>query len=60
MAPHPTVYFHNGVGGYEGTEDTWINEAFKQRNYGDRSLLIADDDITKLIAWGAISPGKRC
>ncbi|GAB4544974.1 MAG: hypothetical protein Tsb0014_39100 [Pleurocapsa sp.] len=46
VAPHPTAYFQNGVGEYEGTQDTWINEASKNSSYSNSSELITDDDTT--------------
>ena len=46
VAPNSTVYFQDGVGGYQGTQDTWINEASKSTSYGDSSVLVADDDTT--------------
>ncbi|MEO1296398.1 MAG: DNRLRE domain-containing protein [Cyanobacteria bacterium J06636_16] len=46
VAPNPTVYFQNGVGDYQGTQDTWINETSKNRSYGNNSTLVADDDTT--------------
>ena len=46
VEPNPTVYFQNGVSGYQGTQDTWINEADKNSNYGNSSMLVADDDTT--------------
>ena len=45
-ASNPTVYFHNGVSGYQGTQDTWINEDSQDRNYGDSTTLVIDDDTT--------------
>ena len=45
-APNPTVYFQDGVNDYQGTQDTWINEASKNRSYGNSSVLVADDDTT--------------
>ena len=38
------AYFQNGVGGYNGTKDTWINEDAKNSSYGNSSILVADDD----------------
>lgn len=46
IAPNPTVYFQDGVSGYQGTQDTWINEAAKTSSYGDSPHLVADDDTT--------------
>ena len=45
-APNPTVYFQDGVNDYQGTQDTWINEASKNSSYGNSSVLVADDDTT--------------
>ncbi|MEO0804162.1 MAG: DNRLRE domain-containing protein [Cyanobacteria bacterium J06642_2] len=44
VAQNSTTYFQDGVGGYQGTEDTWINEAAKDRRYGKLPTLVADDD----------------
>ncbi len=46
VAPNPTAYFQDGVGGYQGTQDTWISEASKNSSYGNLSVLVADDDTT--------------
>ena len=46
VAPNPTVYFQNGVNDYQGTQDTWINEAAKNNSYGNSSELVIDDDTT--------------
>lgn len=46
-APNPTVSFQNGVGGYQGTQDTWINGEAGNLSYGDRPFLLADDDRTQ-------------
>ncbi len=46
VEPNPTVYFQNDVNDYQGTQDTWINEAAKNSSYGDSSELVVDDDTT--------------
>ena len=46
VAPNPTVYFQDGVNDYQGTQDTWINEADQDSNYGNSLVLVADDDTT--------------
>lgn len=40
------MYFQNGVSGYVGTQDTWINQASANSSYGNSSTLVADDDTT--------------
>jgi len=55
-APKPTVYFQNGVSGYAGTQDTWINEAAKNTSYGNSNTLISDDDTTN--SWFSDRQGQ--
>ncbi|MGK7914877.1 MAG: DNRLRE domain-containing protein [Prochloraceae cyanobacterium] len=55
-ASNPTLYFQNGVSGYEGTKDTWINEASKNTSYGNSTTLVADDDTTN--SWFSDRQGQ--
>ncbi|MBD2462468.1 DNRLRE domain-containing protein [Oscillatoria sp. FACHB-1407] len=48
-AVNPTVYFQNGVSGYQGTQDTWISEASRGSSYGNGSGLIVDDDVNNSV-----------
>ena len=48
-APNPTVYFQNGVSGYSGTQDTWINQNSTNTNYGGSGTITVDDDTANSI-----------
>jgi len=43
---NPTLVFQNGFNGYDGAQDTWINEDSKNTSYGASGLLTVDDDTT--------------
>ena len=40
----PTVVLTQGIGGYAGTRDTWIEQANGSRQHGNESVLVVDDD----------------
>lgn len=40
------IRFQNGVGGYNGTIDTWINENSKGSSYGTNGTMQVDDDTS--------------
>ena len=39
------AYFQNGISGYNGTQDTWINQANSTANYGNSEQLQVDTDV---------------
>jgi|GEM_PF-2497989 len=41
---NPTVVFQQGINGYQGTQDTWVNEDAPNTSYGDDGTRISDDD----------------
>ena len=41
--------FKDGVGGYQGTRDTWINEDDPGRSYGGDATVIVDNDVANSI-----------
>ena len=41
--------FHNGINGYSGTQDTWLNEDEPNQSYGDGDTRWADDDYANSI-----------
>lgn len=41
----PLLRFQNGVAGYNGTQDTWVNEDSKNSSDGTSPVLQVDDDI---------------
>ncbi|WP_144391588.1 DNRLRE domain-containing protein [Pleionea sediminis] len=51
MPAQSQVILQNGHNGYFGTIDTWINEAEKNKEYGNSTELVIDDD-TKNSWWG--------
>ena len=46
---NPVACFQQGINGYEGTSDTWIDEANPNTAYGDDSIRESDDDTTNSI-----------
>lgn len=40
----PTVVLQQGINGYAGTQDTWINEDSPNTSYGDSDVRVSDDD----------------
>jgi hypothetical protein len=40
------VRLQEGVGGYVGTQDTWIDEGAKDTQYGASNVIIVDDDTS--------------
>ncbi|MEC7584092.1 MAG: DNRLRE domain-containing protein [Planctomycetota bacterium] len=42
----PTVVLQQGINGYQGTVDTWINQAAPNTVYSDPTLLKCDDDTS--------------
>lgn len=44
-----TVVFHQGVNGYSGTKDTWINQASPNTSYGSAQTIHSDDDTNNSI-----------
>ncbi len=42
----PTVVLQEGIAGYQGTQDTWINQDSPNANNGNSTVLVADDDVT--------------
>jgi len=44
-----SVSFQNGVNGYNGTQDTWINQASANTSYGPNQTFDVDDDTTNSI-----------
>ena len=46
---HPVACFQQGINGYSGTRDTWIDEANPNTAYGDDSVRESDDDTTNSI-----------
>ena len=45
VSPHPTVVFQQGINGYAGTQDTWLNEAAPDLSYGESNVRVSDDDV---------------
>lgn len=41
---NPTVVFQQGVNGYAGAKDTWINQGSANTAYGSGGTLVSDDD----------------
>lgn len=37
--------FQEGIGGYAGTQDTWIDQSNPDASYGDDAIRISDDDV---------------
>lgn len=46
---NPTATFQQGISGYSGTRDTWVNEASPNTSYGDSPTFDSDDDTTNSI-----------
>lgn len=46
---YPVAVFQEGIGGYFGTQDTWISEADPDSSYGDDSTRTSDDDVSNSI-----------
>ncbi|MFM9956594.1 MAG: DNRLRE domain-containing protein [Phycisphaerales bacterium] len=44
-----TISFQNGINGYTGTQDTWINQAAANTSYGNNTVFTADDDTNNSI-----------
>ncbi len=44
-----TISFQNGVNGYNGTQDTWINQAAANTSYGSSTIFTVDDDTNNSI-----------
>ncbi len=42
----PTCVFQQGINGYNGTRDTWINQNSRNSSYGNNSTMVVDDDTT--------------
>ena len=40
----PTLVLQQGVNGYAGTQDTWINQASPNTSYGQSGVRVSDDD----------------
>jgi hypothetical protein len=40
----PTVVLQQGINGYQGTQDTWVNEDAPNTSYGDNDTRVSDDD----------------
>lgn len=40
----PTLVLQQQINGYEGTQDTWIDQANPNAAYGDASVRVSDDD----------------
>ena len=45
----PVVVLQQGINGYLGTQDTWINQDQPNTSYGDSAILVSDDDTTNSI-----------
>jgi len=45
----PTVVLQEGIAGYQGTQDTWLNEDKVNQNNGSDPELTIDDDVTNSI-----------
>ncbi len=37
--------FQEGIGGYVGTQDTWVDQSNPDASYGDDAIRISDDDV---------------
>ena len=45
LAPGTAVKaFQQGIGGYEGTQDTWVSQQNPNTSYGDNDRRVSDDD----------------
>lgn len=42
----PTVVLQDGINGYQGTRDTWIDEDSPNQSFGQSGVRVADDDTT--------------
>lgn len=40
----PTTILQEGVGGYQGTRDTWLSQENGNRNHAGSNVLVVDDD----------------
>lgn len=45
----PTRVFQEGINGYAGTQDTWLNEAEPNQSYGSASTRVSDDDVENFV-----------
>jgi hypothetical protein len=45
----PVVVLQQGINGYQGTQDTWINQDQPNTSYGGSGILVSDDDTTNSI-----------
>ncbi|MCO7223576.1 DNRLRE domain-containing protein [Pleionea sp. CnH1-48] len=50
------ITLQEGLNGYSGTRDTWINNAEKNTSYGNRGELVVDDDTRN--SWWKDYPGQ--
>jgi hypothetical protein len=37
--------FHQGINGYQGTQDTWVNQQSPNSSYGNNDTRTSDDDV---------------
>ena len=44
-ADDPVLVLQEGINGYAGTQDTWLNEASPNTSYGTYSTRVSDDDV---------------
>lgn len=42
----PTVVRQQGIAGYEGTQDTWIDQSNPSASFGQSDVRVSDDDVT--------------
>ena len=45
----PVRVFQQGINGYQGTQDTWLNQADPNQSYGSSSVRVSDDDVENFI-----------
>ncbi len=49
--PQGTAFkaFQQGIGGYQGTQDTWVSQQNPNASYGDNDVRVSDDDTANSI-----------
>jgi len=57
-----SITFQNGLNGYSGTQDTWLDEHNPDTMHGNDSLIVVDDDTidSPLADQGAHTQGLIC